>query len=386
MRVRSPILTAVAVSAIWLSGCGGDEPGPATERAPSTGASPTGQSSPRSPGPGSGDSDGGARASPEAAHRPNGTTDPEKGAPASNPEPHPVSVLGLAAQRHRGDQLRLGAVREQTAAYTSYDMSYRSRTTTRRGVEAYTISGVVNVPRGRGPFPAVVLAHGYIDPEIYVRGQGMTRERGYLAARGYIAMHVDYRNHAESEEDPLAQVRMRLGYSADVINAVKALRASRNVPVDPDRLALFGRSMGGGVVMKALIAEPGLVQAASLWASVSSLEPENYQRFIRPDPEGEVLRDRLARRWGTPEESPQFWRENSSRPYLDRLTEPVLIVHGRFDETCPPRWAIATQRALGRAGVTSTLAWYADGHAFGPAFAPAMERTVRFFDRRLRTT
>jgi len=49
----------------------------------------------------------------------------------------------------------------------------------------------------------------------------MTRERGYLAARGYVALHVDYRNHAESDDDPRYQARMRLGYSADVINAVK---------------------------------------------------------------------------------------------------------------------------------------------------------------------
>ena len=112
-------------------------------------------------------------------------------------------MLGLAEQRHRGDRLRLGAVREQTADYTSYDVTYRSRSTTGSGEESYTITGVLNVPTGRGPFPAVVLAHGYIDPANYVRGQGMTRERGYLAARGYIALHVDYRNHAESDDDPL---------------------------------------------------------------------------------------------------------------------------------------------------------------------------------------
>jgi dipeptidyl aminopeptidase/acylaminoacyl peptidase len=292
-------------------------------------------------------------------------------------------VLGLAEQRHRGDRLRLGAVRERTPQYTSYDVRFRSRTTTRKGEESFTISGVLNVPNGRGAFPAVVLAHGYIDPAIYVRGQGMTRERGYLARRGYIALHVDYRNHAESDDDPLAQIRMRLGYSADVINAVKALRSSPDVPVDDDRVALFGRSMGGGVILKALIAEPGLVRAASLWASVSSLEAENYDQFIRPDPEDSGLRDQLARRYGTPEQNPRFWRENSSRPYLDRISEPVLMVHGRFDDTCPPRWATATRRAFGRAGVRSQLEWYADGHAFGPAFNAAMNRTVRFFDRRL---
>ncbi len=248
---------------------------------------------------------------------------------------------------------------------------------------AVPLAATLALPEGEGPFPAVVLAHGYIDPAVYERGQGMTRERGYLASRGYIALHVDYRNHAESDDDPRFQTRMRLGYSADVINAVKALRASRDVPVDDDRVALFGRSMGGGVVLKALIAEPGLVQAAAPWASVSSLEGQNYNRFIRPDPEDAGLRDALARRWGTPEEAPRAWRENSSRPYLDRITEPVLLVHGRHDDTCPPGWARATYAALRRAGVDAQLQWYDDGHAFGPAFDAAMERTVRFFDRHL---
>ena len=279
--------------------------------------------------------------------------------------------------------MRLGAVREQTAEYTSYDVTYRSRSTMPAGEESYRISGVLNVPTGRGPFPAVVLAHGYIDPAVYVRGQGMTRERGYLAARGYVALHVDYRNHAESDDDPQYQTRMRLGYSADVINAVKALRSSREVPVDDDRIALFGRSMGGGVVLKALVAEPGLVQAAAPWASVSSLEAQNYDQFIRPDPEDAGLRDVLARRHGTPEEAPRFWEANSSRPFFDRITEPVLLVHGRFDDTCPPRWAAATYAALERAGVDAQLQWYDDGHAFGPAFNAAMDRTVRFFDRLL---
>ncbi|GAB2766964.1 alpha/beta fold hydrolase [Nocardioides salsibiostraticola] len=289
---------------------------------------------------------------------------------------------GLAEQIHRGDRLTLGAVRERVGGFTSYDVTYRSRSTTDRGEESYRISGVLNVPDGPGPFPAVVLAHGYIDPAIYVRGQGMTRERAYLASRGYIALHVDYRNHAESDDDPEAMTRLRQGYSADVINAVKALRnASRadRIPLDRDRVALFGRSMGGGVVLKALVAAPGLVQAAAPWASVSSLEAENYRQFIAPDPEDAALREEIP----SPAEQPGFWRRNSSRPYFDRITEPVLMVHGRFDDTCPPEWAEATQQALVRAGVDSRLERYDDGHAFGPAFFQAMDRTIEFFDNQL---
>jgi len=352
MQAVGRALAALAAGTVLLGGCSAEDSSGEPQHGPSSEASP----------PGSPSTGADVRTDQESAVR-------------------AVSVLGLAAEQHQGDRLRLGAVRERTSAYTSYDVTFRSSSTTAAGEESYTISGVLNVPRGPGDFPAVVLAHGYVDPSVYVRGQGMTRERGYLAARGYVALHVDYRNHAESEDDPRSGVRMRLGYSADVINAVKALRGSLDVPVDDDRVFLFGRSMGGGVILKALVAEPGLVRAAALWGSVSSLEAENFDRFIRPDAGDARLRDQLVRRHGTPEQNPDFWRENSSRPYFDRITEPVLLVHGRFDDTCPPRWATATRRALERAGVQTTLAWYADGHAFGPAFLAAMDRTVRFFER-----
>ena len=368
--VRSGPLTALLPSlALVLAGCSASGE-PAADPEPSAESSQP----PTSTSPTPTESESESESDSEASETPK--TEP---APA-------VSVPGLAEQRHTGDRLRLGAVREQTAAYTSYDVTYRSRSTTgprQGGQESYTISGVLNVPTGRGPFPAVVLAHGYIDPAFYVRGQGMTRERGYLATRGYIALHVDYRNHAESDDDPNYQNRMRLGYSADVINAVKALRRARQVPVDDDRMALFGRSMGGGVILKALVAEPGLVRAAAPWASVSSLEAQNYRQFMADDPEDDDIRTQLIRRHGTPAQNPAFWRQNSSRPYFEEITEPVLMVHGTFDDTCPPGWARATQRALVASGVNSRLQWYQDGHAFGPAFNAAMDRTIAFFDARL---
>ena len=355
---------ALAIGVAALVGCSSDEPdaGVPIDTSTSTSTSPT----------------AGAAPSPPAESE---TSEPETQGESSEKKVRPVSVLGLAQQRLQGDRLRVGAVRTQTADYTSYDVRFRSRNTTPKGTESYTITGVLNVPRGPGPFPAVVLAHGYIDPAVYVRGQGMERERDYLATRDYIAFHVDYRNHAGSDNDPLFQVRMRLGYSADVINAVKALRNSRDVPVNDDRVFVFGRSMGGGVVLKALVAEPGLAQAAVAYSSVSSMERDNYDQFIRPDPEDSGLRDRLARRYLTPEQNPRFWRENSSRPYLDQITEPVLLVHGRLDTTCPPRWATATQRALRQAGVKSRLDWYNDEHAFLPTFYPSMDRIVAYFDR-----
>jgi dipeptidyl aminopeptidase/acylaminoacyl peptidase len=341
---------------VLLSGCSGGGESSRATRSPSTAPTTSATSEPSPTATASESESESAEPEPEAA-----------------PKPYPVSLPAYFEREPDGGDLRLGTVRERTAAYTSYDASYRSG--------HLRVTGVLNVPTGKGPFPAVVLAHGYIDPAYYVSGQGMTRERGYLATQGFVAFHVDYRNHAGSDDDPLAARRLRTGYALDVVNAVQALRRTPEVPVDDDRIGLFGRSMGGGVVYKALEIAPGLVGAATAWASVSSREDENFDHFIREDGDRDPLVDFVEQEYGLPGQagSAKFWREISARTYFDRITEPVLLVHGSSDSTCPPAWARASYRALREVGVDARLAWYPDEHAFGPSFFAAMARTTGFF-------
>ncbi len=307
---------------------------------------------------------------------------PSVAAPSGSPPasrtatPDPVSLPALFEKKYDGRALRRGAVLARTDAYTAYAVTYRSGD--------LRISGVLDVPRGRGPFPALVLAHGYIDPASYATGQGLRREQDWLARAGYVVLHTDYRNHAGSSNDPAAERRMRLGYTEDVINAVLALRRTEAAPVDDDRVGLLGRSMGGGVVYNVLVAQPGLVDAAVVFAPVSSRTSDNFDRWIRDDPGRSTLSDYLLRRYGEPRDNPRFWRQVSPRTYFDRVTEPVLIHHGTADDTCPPRWSRATLRAMTAAGVDVRLRTYpGEPHAFIAAWPLSMRRSVAFFRRHL---
>jgi dipeptidyl aminopeptidase/acylaminoacyl peptidase len=319
---------------------------------------------------------GGAPSSPATTARPTPSASPSA---TASPRPvNPVSVPALFDRPYDGRGLRLGPALARTDVYTSYTVTYRSG--------PLRISGKLDVPRGRGPHPAVVLAHGYIDPAIYSNGQGMRREQDWLARAGYVVLHVDYRNHAGSSKDPSAERRLRLGYTVDVVNAVKALRRTTDVAVDDDRIGLVGRSMGGGVVYNVLVAQPGLVDAAVVFAPVSSRTADNFDRWIRDDPGRRVLADRIARDHGLPEDSPRFWREVSPRPYFDRITEPVLIHHGTADESCPIRWSRATFRAMKAAGVDARMYTYpGEPHAFVADWPLAMRRTTAFLRANLKT-
>lgn len=347
---------ALLVVLAVLAGCTSEPDGAAEAESRATSASP----SPLTPSP---------REPSARSPSPAEDSEPER-------RPHPVSLEALMANEYDGRGLRLVRQIAVTDAYRQYDATYRSGD--------LTITGRVNVPLGKGPFPALVLAHGYIDPALYVSGQGLMREQDWLARAGYLTFHVDYRNHAGSDDDPAADLRLRLGYTEDVINAVLALRG-RPALVDRDRIGLMGRSMGGGVVYNTLVVRPGLVDAAVVFAPVSSDTVDNFDRWIRPDPSRAVLAQQVLRRYGSPERRPAFWRSVSPRSHFDRVEEPLMIHHGTSDDSCPIAWSHRTVRALERAGKQVRFHVYeGEEHAFVPQWPLSMERTTRFLDRQLR--
>ena len=291
---------------------------------------------------------------------------------APSPPPHPQSLPALFDEDITGGGLQRGRFLGDRGSFSSWEVTFRSGT--------LTISGVLNVPDGEGPFPAVVLNHGYIEPSIYVTGQGMMREQDYLARAGFVVLHTDYRGHAAGDPVPDRSRETRLGYTRDSLNAVASLKRLRYV--DPERVGMVGRSMGGAVTYNALVAKPGMVKAGVVFAPVSSDFVDNFNRWtVRERPSAAQA---TYQRWGTPREEPAFYQGLSARTYFDRITEPLLIHHGTSDDSCPIRWSRESLRLLERAGVDARLFVYeGEEHAFGPQWPPAMERTVRFLRRHL---
>jgi dipeptidyl aminopeptidase/acylaminoacyl peptidase len=277
-------------------------------------------------------------------------------------------------KKYDGRDLRLGRVLARNDAYTRYFVTYASA--------SLRISGIMNVPTGPGPYPVLVLNHGHIDPAIYTNGRGLAREQDYLARRGYVVLHTDYRNHAQSSDDSRSELNLRLGYTEDVINAVLAIKRSRLPYLDRERIGLLGRSMGGGVTYNVLVAQPGLVKAAVVYAPVSSDAVDNFNRWTRPN---SMLATAIIKAYGAPERNPGFWRNLSAVNFFDRVTEPILIQHGTADESCPIAWSRETLAALKKAGKDATMYTYpGEHHAFGPAWPTSMARTVAFLNQRLK--
>ena len=364
---RSFAVAASAVTAaLLLAGCSTSSGDGTTPTPESSTASGTASQAPTPTGGGS--------ASPTAPG--SAAPPPTQSSDDLPPMSDSVSLPALMREDVRGTDLTLGKVLGRLGTYTRYAVTYRA--------DDLTISGIMNVPAGGGPFPVVVLLHGYIDPAVYVTGQGYRREQDALARNGYVAFHVDYRNHAGSDADPRNDVDLRLGYARDTIAAVEAVTASRLPFLDGERIGLIGRSMGGQVALNALVAKPGLVDAAVTYASVSTDAVDNYDRWIRfADGRGQ-LAAAIERDHGSPEDKPEFWRGVSARSYFDRITTPVMVHHGVIDDTCPIAWSRATVRALRAADVDVTYHEYpGENHYMYAAWAPSFQRTLAFLAEHL---
>jgi uncharacterized protein len=329
------VVTAALLSSL-LAGCTGSQPSPA----PATGSPQTTPAAPETPSP--------------------------------SPAPNPVSLEALMEGEFVGENLQLGKTLSRTSTYTTRAVTY--------DVADFTISGIINIPRGDGPFPALVLGHGYIDPAIYTTGRGLKREQDYLARNGFIVLHTDYRNHASSDDDPKNDVRLRLGYIEDVIGAALALKSS-SLPLDTNRIGYLGRSMGGGIGYQAMVTAPGVFGAYVLYAPTSASAADNFNRWGRRAPE---LAARVITAYGAPEDAPKFWAGMSAINFFERVTEPVLIHHGKLDDTCPIEWSERAVSALNVAEKQVRLDIYpSEGHTFYSEWSKSMQRTVAFLRENL---
>lgn len=283
------------------------------------------------------------------------------------------SIEALAKHEFDGRDFAVGEALDRQSAYTRFSITYRSG--------ALTISGIMNVPAGDGPFPVLILNHGYIDPAIYTNGRGLRREQDYLARQGFVVIHPDYRNHAQSSRVDDGELENRLGYVEDVINAVYAVRAAGLPYVDGGCIGMLGHSMGGGIAQTVAVAKPDLVRAIALYAPVSMDYRDSYFKYMAQD--GERAR-RIVERYGPPEAGSPVWDAISPRTYVDRIAVPMILFQGTRDDSVPAEWSDRTAALLRERGKPIEYVVYpGEGHEFGPRWDDFMSRTADFFREHL---
>lgn len=244
--------------------------------------------------------------------------------------------------------------------------------------DGLSVHGFLNLPHGEGPFPVVLVLHGYIDPDLFQTLTYTTRYADSLANEGFLVLHPNYRNYPPSDPGPNAY---RVGYAVDVLNLIALIekQAGRPGPLeyaDPDSIGLFGHSMGGGIALR-VIAAQAPVQAAVLYGSMSADEQLNFEKIYEWS-EGQRGADEL----NTPASD---LARISPVNYLDGIQAAVSIHHGEGDRLVPPEWSEDLCRRLTALGKTvECFSYPGEPHTFiGYGGIQLIERAVAFYQEHL---
>ncbi len=218
----------------------------------------------------------------------------------------------LRQREFEGGEIKIEETRVSNGVYTSYLISYPS--------DNLTIYGLMNIPTGTGPFPVIVLNHGYYNTSSFSSGDGTQTMADILARQGYLTLASDYRGHGKSESDG-TRAGHRPEYSIDVLNLLASIKSVDKA--DINRVGMWGHSMGGEVSLRAIEATD-LVKAVALWAPTSANASDNHAFYGagRNQNSNESNLDGI-----------------SPVNYLEFITAPISIHQGLADTEVKPEWS-----------------------------------------------
>ena len=316
--------------------------------------------------------------------------------PSSSPTPHPLAaytLTGMQAREYPGGEITITTLLDENESFKRYAVDYPS--------DGLKITGTMNIPMGEGPFPIAILLHGYFPREVYWPGADTWQAADFLARNGYLAIAPDFRSWGGSDS---GHSFFHMGLVADTINLISSLPSLPQA--DPDRVALWGHSMGGGIATKVLVIDQRPL-AAVLYAPNSADDSDLINRWgpgclpgqseaagdkcnpgelISPDLPQDLIDNYLAAA-----DDPQFIQQVAPIHHLQEIKVPLQIHIGTADgaalEQTPPDWSQDLYESLQMAGKEVTFFPYPDqGHFFQPAqWQQLMQRTLELFDQELKS-
>jgi dipeptidyl aminopeptidase/acylaminoacyl peptidase len=289
------------------------------------------------------------------------------------PTPHPLAgytIRGLRARVYGGGNIEITHAVTETESFAKYLIRYPS--------DDLTITAMMNVPKGEGPFPVVILNHGYIPPSRFWSGADTWRAADFLASQGYLTISPDFRGWGGSDK---GDNFFRTGLVIDILNLISSL--SSLPQAEAGRVGMWGHSMGAGATTKAITIDPR-IRAAVIYGPVSADDEDVLGRWGPGSGGGPD--DSLTRAYREASSDQEFLQLTSPINYFEWVVAPVQIHQGTADQTTPPSWAEAIRDALQSAGKEVEYFNYAGaGHAFqGENWDLFMQRVTDFFDRTLK--
>ena len=180
-----------------------------------------------------------------------------------------------------------------------------------------------------------------------------------LVAAGFAVLDVDFRGSTGYGRAFRMANHDEWGH-ADVHDVIDAARWAADQPWADGRLAIYGGSYGGYMVLCALVEEPSMWRAGVDLYGDSEIA-ESYRHGDR------LGRLDLHKMMGSPDDAAraEVYRRGSPVYRAERIEAPVLLIHGRKDKRVVPLMTERMVEALEIEGKRHEVHWYdEEGHGW----------------------
>ena len=266
-------------------------------------------------------------------------------------------IESLRKRDYKQSQITIESTISNNGSYSGYIFFYLS--------DDLKIYGRMNVPTGTGPFPVIILNHGYFNQSSFSSGDGTQTIADILARNGYLTLASDYRGFGKSENDSQGSQGHHPNYAIDILNLIASVSSLDKA--DSSRIGMWGHSMGGEVSIRTAEVTDK-VKAVVLWAPTSTNQSENAAFYGR----GRQTTPLLNQDEGT----------TPTEDSLRYITAPISLHQGLADTEVDPLWSKELNSALGKENKTVEYFEYpGQDHNFrNLGWDVISKRTINFFD------
>jgi dipeptidyl aminopeptidase/acylaminoacyl peptidase len=203
--------------------------------------------------------------------------------------------------------------------------------------------------RGGSKVPTVLYPHGGPTSQAF---RTWTPFKQVLVRDGMAFLDVDFRG-STGYGRAFRDANVGEWGHADTFDMIDAGRWVLEQPWSDGRLAIYGGSYGGYMVLTSLVEEPSLWRAGVDLYGDSEIA-ESYRRGDRPG------RHDLHRMMGDPDDprNAELYRRGSPVYRAERVEAPLLILHGRRDRRVVPLMTEKMAAALEAEGKLHEVVWY----------------------------